>query len=227
MAMPNLVRIDGCVMAVADSGDLRATESLTDAERREYATMVSDQARADYRASRLAAKCAVAHVREPDLGGDVEAMLGTISVLRRPRARADVLMRSSEGGWSTLPLSLSLSHCDGRSAAVAASAGMRVGVDVERMASIAYDHLRYFATEDERSCGPRSSSSLWALKEAAWKAMDMAPESPFHALELRFTAEREVCAVRAFGHEHPARAVLLRPWGRTHVVALVIVGAPS
>lgn len=227
MAMPNVVRIDGCVMVMADAGDLRATESLTDAERCEYAAMVTDHARADYRASRLAAKCAVAHVREPDDDGEVEALLGTISVLRRPHARADVLMRSSEGGWSSLPLTLSLSHRDGRSAAAAAGPGVRVGVDVERMASIAYDHLRYFATEDERRFGPRSSSSLWALKEAAWKAMDMAPESPFHALELRFTEAREVCAVRASGREYPAHSMLLRPWGRTHVVALVIVGAPS
>lgn len=222
--MPAVLQFDGCVMAVADSDDVRAGESLTRMERSEYLALSSAPARADYRASRLAAKCVVASSQPCASGEDAHRVLGTISVLRRSGAKADVVVHSAAGHWRAVPGMLSLSHRDGRGAAVAAGSGVRAGIDVERVASIAYEHVRYFATADECERGPRDPAVLWALKEAAWKAMELGSDVPFHSLALEFTDAREVCGIRVRTLRHSARGFVFQPWGQSHVVALVLVG---
>lgn len=120
------------------------------------------------------------------------------------------------------PMATSLSHRDGRGAAVLAPGGVRVGIDLERMRAVPREHERLFATAAERRAWPRGRdlSALWALKEAAWKAFRCPDDLPFTALELEIGRAGTVSAVRIDGRAHPARSILRRPWPGW-VVALV------
>jgi 4'-phosphopantetheinyl transferase EntD len=118
---------------------------------------------------------------------------------------------------------LSLSHRDARALAVAAEPGLRVGVDLERDEAIPASRARYFLTERER----RQETSLglarlWALKEAAWKALDCDARLPFASLELCFDEGGRVIAVAIEGVEHRVQCVQGRPWVG-HVLAICLV----
>lgn len=116
---------------------------------------------------------------------------------------------------------LSVSHRDGRAAAVAAPAGTRAGVDLERAGAVPRSRERYFLTPRERrSRGRLDGSALWALKEAAWKTFRCDGSLPFTALELELTARGEVRAVRVRGARCVARSELRHVWGG-YVLALV------
>ncbi len=212
----------GCVVAVADAGERLAGVGLTRGERRECAALVDRARRGDYRAARLAAKRAVARLGGRG-AGDAGA-LRRVSARRRAGAPPLVRARAPGGAWRALPVALSLAHEDGRAAAAAAAPGTRVGVDVARAGAIDAAHVRYFATAAERRRGPRDAAALWALKEAAWKALALGPACPLRAVALEFSAARRVAAVRVHGRRVPARAALLRPW-RDHVVAVLVAGA--
>jgi phosphopantetheinyl transferase (holo-ACP synthase) len=83
---------------------------------------------------------------------------------------------------------------------------------------------RYHSPAERRTAadGLRSLAELWALKEAAWKALGLAPDLPFHALALEFDGARELRAVRLADARFAAHAVVARPWPR-HLVAVVRV----
>ena len=156
---------------------------LAPAERAACARLATPAARDDYRASRLAARRAVAQL---DLA---------------PAGRS---------------FTLSLTHRLGRGAAAATAVpGVRVGVDLELAGSVAPDRARYFLTPRERdaaaAAGRRDLAALWALKEAAWKALAVHETVCFSALELSLDAGR-VTAVALLGTRYAATSALSAPW---------------
>ena len=223
---PTIV-VQGCVVAFAQANDTAALFSLTAAEQRECTSLATARQRADYQAGRLAAKRAVAWSDSallPASVADEVETLRRISVRRRFGAPPRVRIQAREGQWACSRDVLSLAHCDGRAVAAVAPAGERIGVDVERIGSIQHAYIQYFATVAEREQGPRDAASLWALKEAAWKALQLGTTVAFSALELEFSPGRELTGITLCGNRLDGRATLLEPWP-DHVVAIVMVAA--
>lgn len=124
------------------------------------------------------------------------------------------------------PLALSLTHRDGRGAAVAAPAPARVGIDLERHDAIAPERARYFLTPRERSASvTHSLAALWALKEAAWKALALAGDTCFHDVELGLGDAGRLEVVHSLGATFGATATLIAPWAG-YVLAVVELDAP-
>lgn len=73
--------------------------------------------------------------------------------------------------------------------------------------------LRYFLTQAEQEA-TRSvdRTALWALKEAAWKALGCDDRTPFTAIELSFDADGRIRSVWCEGQKRPAAAVVSNPW---------------
>jgi 4'-phosphopantetheinyl transferase EntD len=91
-------------------------------------------------------------------------------------------------GEDATPIALSLTHCDGRGAAFAAVAPARIGIDLEREDAAGAKHARYFLTSREAAAlRCHSVVALWALKEAAWKALALQSDVAFHAVELQIS----------------------------------------
>lgn len=156
---------------------------------------------AEYRASRLAARRAV------------QAMvpLARRIEIERRQGRAPLVVASE--GPHRQELTLSLTHCDGLAAAVVAAAPARIGIDLEREDAISPDHARYFLTTREQDAlGSHSLATLWALKEAAWKALSLNDDVAFHGLELHIDNRGDLRAVSARGSCFAARATLCTPW---------------
>lgn len=156
---------------------------------------------AEYRASRLAARRAV------------QAMvpLARRIEIERRQGRAPLVVASEGPGEQEL--ALSLTHRDGLAAAVVAAAPARIGIDLEREDAISPDHARYFLTTREQDAlGSHSLATLWALKEAAWKALSLNDDVAFHGLELHMDSLGELRAVSARGSCVGARATLDTPW---------------
>lgn len=182
-------------VAIARADEAPAGDDwLAPAERVACARLATVAARDDYRASRLAARRAVAQL-DP-----------------APAACA---------------FALSLSHRLGRGAAAATAAQeLRVGVDLELAGSVAPDRARYFLTPRERAAaGRRDLAALWALKEAAWKALAVHETVCFSALELSLDAGR-VTAVTLLGTRYAATSALSAPWPGW-VLAVVGVAAEA
>lgn len=128
--------------------------------------------------------------------------------------------RAAAAAFGVRP-ALSISHRDGRAAAAAGATGMRVGVDLERAGSVPRARERYFLTRRERrSRGRPEAATLWALKEAAWKAFRCEATLPFTELELELSPDGDVQAVRVRGARTPARSEVRRVWGE-YVLAVV------
>lgn len=225
---------------------------LTPGEER-IASDLDEGRRADWIAGRLAAKRAVV-----GLLAAAGAALSLRSVEIRPGksgapralvrpaflSAGDVLARARAGG-SRGPapasrLALSLAHRDGRALA-AATLGGRVGVDLERSWAVHPATLRYFGPHPERGAflrGGADPTGLWALREAAWKALECAPSLPFHRLRLELDdAGRPVGVGRApvpgsaTGTPAdipllPAAGRLWRPWPG-YLGAVVVVGSDA
>lgn len=173
--------------------------------------------RADWRASRQAAKSAAA------------AALGLPESRVTAAERAEgtgprLMVLDGSGNPVPAPVSLSVSHRDGRGAAVAEDEGRRVGIDLERDADLPTDSARYFATPAEvAEAGSLPLTTLWSLKEAAWKALGCGDHTPFAALRLRFDAERRVRAVELDDRSIPATAEVSNPWPG-YVLTVLTVG---
>ena len=124
------------------------------------------------------------------------------------------------------PIALSLTHCDGRAAAIVAPAPARIGIDLEREDAASPDHTRFFLTPRERrALDTRSPAELWALKEAAWKALALPDDTCFHDLELGLDDTGSVEAVRLLGTTFGASAALTSPWSG-YVLAAIELHAP-
>jgi phosphopantetheinyl transferase (holo-ACP synthase) len=205
--------------ALALATDPHGTCWLSARERAEYSAIDDPSRRRDWRASRLAAKRAAAQV----LG---VSDLTRIELASRAAAAPSLDVRDEIGTAfpSHLPVALSLSHCEGRAAA-AASAGVRIGVDLERAGAVRESQARYFLTPAERrAVGGRDLAELWALKEACWKALSCGRCLPFTALELHFDAEGGVNAVTKCGTTLHASAAVSYPWPGFVLAVLWIPG---
>ena len=186
-------------VALATVAELQADLSITDT--------------AEYRASRLAARRAV------------QALVPLAREVEVGRRRDAAPLVVSGGGPGERALSLSLTHRDGLAAAMVAPAPARIGIDLEREHAIAPDHARYFLTARERDhLGIHTLSTMWALKEAAWKALSLNDDVAFHGLELHIDSLGELRAVSARGQCFAARATLATPWPG-YVLATVRVEA--
>lgn len=158
---------------------------------------------AEHAASRIAAHRAIRA-----LVGD----RGTIEVRRRI-GRAP-LAHVIDGSVPRRRVALSLSHRDGRAAAVASVAATgQVGIDLENVETIDPARERFFLTEREReSVGSLTAAVLWAMKEAAWKALELDSSVGFHELELEIDANGTVRGVWCCGIRRAAAVSLTSPW---------------
>lgn len=187
------------------------TIALTTVAELETGRPVTDTA--EYRASRLAARRAVQAMVPLARRVEIERRLG-----------AAPLVVTGDGPGEQ-ELALSLTHRDGLAAAMAATAPARIGIDLEREDAIAPDHARYFLTTHEQDAlGRLSLSTLWALKEAAWKALSLNDDVAFHDLELHVDSLGELRAVSARGSYFAARSTLATPWPG-YVLATVCIEA--
>lgn len=138
--------------------------------------------------------------------------LDRVELLREPgRAPRALVIDGDERRDAAL--SLSLSHCEGRAAAVATPRGSRVGIDLERAGRVDSAHRRFFLSAAERRAARQHDGvALWTLKEAAWKALELGADVPFTDVELDFDADGDVRAVRHDGRSLAAAASVSHPW---------------
>ena len=146
------------------------------------------------------------------------------------RARRDMspaaFILSARGVLDELPVALSITHSAGRAVAAAAHHSTCLGLDLERCGSVRGSQLRYFLTPAERRGGKRHSpTTLWVLKEAAWKALGCNSQTPFSAVALHFDERECVAAVSRDGRTIGVRASLLQPWPG-FICAAIAVGEP-
>jgi len=169
-----------CTVAFASASAL-VLDALTPSERREYDRLPREnEARLhDWLAGRCAGKRAVA--------ARFDVPVERLQLVSRTGAAPRCMVLDGEC-WTHVPVSISISHCDGVAIAAAAESSTRVGVDIERLGQIAPEHLRYFLTPSERCADP---SLAWVLKEAAWKALGLGPTVPFTAVQLSFDRESD------------------------------------
>jgi 4'-phosphopantetheinyl transferase EntD len=192
-------------MRTANIYPTHAIASATASEFGEYPQLSMD---ADHRASRLAARRAIRAL----VGGPV-----AISVERRPGGPP--LARAGDAS-----VTLSLAHRDGLAVAIAAPAGSRVGIDLERLDDVPPEHVRYFLTARERRLADLLPGAvLWAMKEAAWKALALTDDVPLTALELNVDGRAMLRGVWLRGEARRAAAALMSPWP-AYVGAAVMVG---
>jgi hypothetical protein len=150
---------------------------------------------------------------------------GSIEVRRRVGRAPLAFVRDDSGRRHRL--SLSLTHCDGRAAAAAAPAGSRVGIDLENLEAIDPARERFFLTARERSAvAGASSTGLWAMKEAVWKAMELDARVGFHELELEIDAGGVVRGARFRGTRVDVHMHLTSPWPG-YVLAVAQLGRVS
>ncbi|HSJ23404.1 MAG TPA: 4'-phosphopantetheinyl transferase superfamily protein [Longimicrobiales bacterium] len=140
--------------------------------------------------------------------------------MRRPRAAPRVV---SATGGSDEPPRVSITHSGGCAAAAAVPSGWLVGIDMERAGSVDDSETRFFLSRRERLELDRfDATTLWCLKEAAWKALECDGTVAFKELELRFGADGGLHVVRMKDRAWRARARVLRIRGKW-IVAVVRV----
>ncbi len=185
---------------IADSRcEPRHPDDLTPAERREYEAQSHEARRRDWLAGRQAAKEAVAaHCGVPTT---------RVRLVRREGASPTVLLRDEDATSRAMPISISISHCDGLGLAAVADHPARVGVDLERAGQIEHEHLRYFLSPGEWAVAGRAGATfVWTLKEAAWKALQLDDATPFSALRLAIDGASNLRGVWLDGDWIPAAA---------------------
>lgn len=157
--------------------------------------------RGEWLAGRRALKLAAAEV----LGIPVEELCTATESVIPPRLHRI----GADGSSSPIVVKTSLTHRDGQAAATA-HVQRRVGIDLERVGSVHPRHARYFLTQQERLDAVHDLTTLWCLKEAAWKALECEGTTPFTALELEFGRHGDLRAVLLDGRSIPAGALLTR-----------------
>ena len=127
------------------------------------------------------------------------------------------------------PFRVSVSHRGAFAAAVEVPARIRVGVDLELEGAVPPESARHFLDRQEQAEGrpDRDLTCLWALKEAAWKALLLDAATPFHALRLRFDGRAALCGLEipSRGRAYRAHAVERQPFAG--VVLAVVVATPG
>jgi 4'-phosphopantetheinyl transferase EntD len=168
---------------------------------------------ADRRAGEIAARTAVASAAHVDAE--------SLEIVRRPGRAPGVVRMGPDGRVRVLPVSVSVSHRLGRAVAVAIPGRVRLGIDLEWRGAVPLGLERLYLSAAERPLLRRhDATTLWALKEAAWKALELDAAEPFHSLQLECDRGGGLRALLHGGGETEARAHLWSPWPR-FVAALV------
>jgi 4'-phosphopantetheinyl transferase EntD len=175
--------------------------ALTSLERPEFDALSGGERRRDWLAGRCAAKQVIA-----ERTGRAES---DIALVARPHAAPRCLARN-EGGWTELPVDVSIAHRDGWAVAAVSGVGVRVGLDLERAQGLDEAHARYFLSPGEAKAAEMFGPSLlWVVKEAAWKALGLDDSFAFTDLALAITRTGCLNGVFLRGVWLPARA---RTW---------------
>ena len=184
-------------VAIARADEAPAGDDwLAPAERAACARLATAAARDDYRASRLAARRAVARL-DP-----------------APTARAFALSLSHRLGRGAAVATAAPGMRVGVDLELAGS----VAPDRAR-------YFLTPRERDAAAAGRRDLAALWTLKEAAWKALAVHETVCFSALELSLDAGR-VTAVALLGERYAATSALSAPWpGWVLAVVGVAAGA--
>lgn len=174
----------GYSLVVATCDD-PAVCTLTPREQHEYDGLPHAARRRDWLAGRYAAKRAI--------GTRWNMPADRIELASTPGAAPRACVRGRTGGWSPLPDRLTIAHRDGVAIAAAFPSTASIGADLERAAAVSPLELRYVVSEAERSSLQGIDATLvWILKEAAWKALGLAPTTPLASLQLVFRAGTQV-----------------------------------
>ena len=207
-------------LAVASCDEL-SPRALTPRERSEYDGLPHAARCRDWLAGRCAAKRAIA------TRWDVPA--DRIELASRPNAAPRASIRHRAGGLSLLPDHLTIAHRDGIALAAAFPPASSVGVDLERVGEVSPAELRYIMSDGERSRHDGIDATLvWVLKEAAWKALGLAPATALSSLQLVFRADtRELAAVRHGTRQRRARADIARFDVARPLIAALVEIAPE
>jgi 4'-phosphopantetheinyl transferase EntD len=163
-------------------------------------------------AARMAAACAAG------------VPLASIHIEHRDGQAPEVRLPRGSG-----PVRVSVSHRGSHAVAAAVPAGIHVGVDLELRGMVPPESARHFLDRQERAEGRRGHdlTSLWTLKEAAWKALLLDAATPFHALRLRFDRRAALCGLEipSRGRAYRAHAVERQPFAG--VLLAVVVATPG
>jgi phosphopantetheinyl transferase len=152
-----------------------------------------------------------------------------------PSSLAQVMVTQDERGapYASLPATaagpaVSIAHSDGYgfAAAVAPGAGVRVGVDVERLRDVHPRLLARMLGPDERGCTtvqppeaePLDGVTLWTLKEATVKALGLGLRLPMRYLTVH-VAGPGLVEIRRVDSPPAVDDFSARPWSATGVFA--------
>ena len=216
---PDTMAGAGYTLVVA-TGDDQPACALTPREQRELDRLPHAARRRDWLVGRSAAKRAIG------LRCDVPAE--RVELASIPGAAPRACIRTRMDRWAPVPDRLTITHRDGVAIAAAFPSTASIGVDLERATTVSPAHLRYIASESERSSLPDIDPTLvWVLKEAAWKALGLRSTTPLSSLQLVFQSGTDVLsAVRHDAREWKARArVGQLAVGRPLIAALVEIAS--
>lgn len=108
---------------------------------------------------------------------------------------------------------VSASRRDGRAVAVAASAGVRIGVGLERAGSLALPSIRsHLTTFEERLAGNLDPAIVWSMKQAASKALGMGPSLSMGEIELCPGPSGKLVGVYVGDAFLPMHTRITEPW---------------
>jgi len=167
-------------------------------------------------------------------GARVAARVAVACAAGRPLASIGIQHRDGEAPVISFPggpapFRVSVSHRGDHAAAAAVSAQLRIGVDLEPAGAVRPASARHFLDSQEERDGRRGHdlTSLWTLKEAAWKALLLEAATPFHALRLRFGADGALCRLEipSRGRAYRAHAVVCEAFAGIRLA--VVVATPE
>ncbi len=176
----------------------------------------------------------LALVAGPDAlsGARVAARVAVACAAGRPLASIHIQHREGQAPEVSLPsgsepFRVSVSHRGPHAAAAAVPARIHVGVDLELKGMVPAESARHFLDRREQEEGRRGHdlTSLWALKEAAWKALLLDAGTPFHALRLRFDAHAALCGLElpSRGRAYRAHAEVREPFAGVRLAVVVAI----
>lgn len=209
-------------MTIATATDGPAAKAaLTETEARVCALLKEPTRRRDFRAGRFAAKRAA----QADLHRSPCCRIEVVGGSGEP---PELRIRDGQGGSRPVGRELSISHRDGRGVAVTAPLGTRIGVDLERAGSVQlstiHDLLTPFEREIAREVDP---TVVWAVKEAAWKAVGLGTSLDFADMELRADRQGRLMGIELLGAFVPMHTRIAEPWPGFIVAKVWMTGGVS
>lgn len=195
---------------------------LTAGEQATLACLHVAKRRCDWRLGRWTAKRALA------------AYVGFVSRLSR------VEIRAAESGAPEVfldgcaaPLTLSLSHADGRGLCAITTAGVALGCDLERIESHSPAFVADYFTDDEQRVIAAASAAdracivtlLWSAKESVLKALREGLRLDTRAVAATFGSEREVGSWSPLSVRHSDSGRTFGGWWRRDQGCVMTIAA--